>query len=126
MKEIELIYKKLLGPSDDLVSEIAELDGDILILGVGGKMGPALARLAKQAVDKAGLNKKITGVARFSEQGLQEELNRNGIETICADLLEDDQMQALPEVNNVLYLAGTKFGTTGNESLTWAMNSYLP
>src|SRR5947207_10428648 len=77
MKEIELNYKKLLEPSDDLVSEIAELDGDILILGVGGKMGPALARLAKQAVDKAGVNKKIIGVARFSEPGLQQELNRS-------------------------------------------------
>ncbi len=126
MKEIELSYKKLLEPSDDLVSEIAELKGDILILGAGGKMGPALARLAKQAVDKAGVNKKIIGVARFSEEGLKEELNNDGIETICADLLEDDQLQALPDVKNVLYLAGTKFGTTGKESFTWAMNSYLP
>ena len=126
MKEIELTYKKLLEPSDDLVSEIADLDGDIVILGVGGKMGPALARLAKQAVDKARVNKKITGVARFSEPGLQEELNSHGIKTICADLLEEDQLQALPDVKNVLYLAGTKFGTTGNESFTWAMNSYLP
>ena len=64
MKEIELVYKKLLEPSDALVAEIAELHGDILILGVGGKMGPALARLAKQAVDKAGVNKKITGDKR--------------------------------------------------------------
>jgi nucleoside-diphosphate-sugar epimerase len=126
MKDIELTYKKLLEPSDDLVSEIAKLDDDILILGVGGKMGPALARLAKQAVDKAGVNKKITGVARFSEPGLQEELNSQGIETICADLLEDDQLQALQDTKNVLYLAGTKFGTMGNESFTWAMNSYLP
>src|SRR4030095_14740700 len=126
MNEVELTYKKLLEPSDDLVSEIAELDGDILILGVGGKMRPVLARVANQAVDKAGINKKITGVARFSEPGLREELNSAGIETICADLLLDDQLQALPDTKNVLYLAGTKFGTTGNESFTWAMNSYLP
>ncbi len=126
MKEVESTYNNLLLPSDDLVSEIAELDGDILILGVGGKMGPALATLAKQAVDKAGVNKKIIGVARFSEPGLQEELNSKGIETICADLLEENQLQTLPEVKNVLYLAGTKFGTTGKEPFTWAMNSYLP
>ena len=126
MKEVELTYKKLLQPSDDLVSEIAELEGDILILGVGGKMGPALARLAKQAVDKAGINKKIIGVARFSEPGLQEELNSDNIETISTDLLEDDQLIDLPDAKNVLYLAGTKFGTTGKESFTWAMNSYLP
>src|SRR5213075_3558007 len=57
---------------------------------------------------------------------LQEALNGDGIETIRADLLEDDQLEALPDIKNVLYLAGTKFGTTGNESFTWAMNSYLP
>ena len=126
MEGIELTYNKLLEPSDDLVSEIAELDGDILILGVGGKMGPALAKLAKRAIDKAGVNKRIIGAARFSEAGLQEALNSERIETIRADLLEDDQLEALPDIKNVLYLAGTKFGTTGNESFTWAMNSYLP
>lgn len=126
MKELELLYKNLLQPSDALVADIAKLQGDIMILGVGGKMGPALARLAKQAVDKAGINKKIIGVARFSEEGLQKELNELGVETIQADLLNEDQLQSLPEVENLLYLAGTKFGTTGKESLTWAMNAYLP
>lgn len=126
MKEAELLYKKILLPSDTLVADIAKLKGDIMILGVGGKMGPALARLAKQAVDKAGVNKKIIGVARFSEIGLQKELNGQGIKTYQADLLNEDQLQSLPEVENVLYLAGTKFGTTGKESLTWAMNTYLP
>ena len=126
MKNIEEVYQEMLLPSDHLVSDMARLEGDILILGVGGKMGPALARLAKQAVDKAGVTKKIIGVSRFSETGLQDELNQFGIETISADLLEEDQLQALPDAKNVLYLAGTKFGTTGKESFTWAMNSYLP
>jgi nucleoside-diphosphate-sugar epimerase len=89
-------------------------------------MGPGLARVAKQAIDKAGINKKVIGVARFSEPGLQEQLNSEGIETISADLLNEDDLQSLPEEKNVLYLAGTKFGTTGKESFTWAMNSYLP
>ncbi|HEY6975555.1 MAG TPA: NAD(P)-dependent oxidoreductase [Chitinophagaceae bacterium] len=126
MKNIEAVYKSLLQPSDDLVADIAGIDGDIIILGVGGKMGPGLARVAKQAVDKAGVNKNIIGVARFSEPGLQDELHKEGIETIHADLLDDDKLQALPEIKNVLYLAGTKFGTSGNESFTWAMNAYLP
>ncbi|MDP9229176.1 MAG: epimerase, partial [Bacteroidota bacterium] len=80
MTDIQQLYHGLLQPSDVLVSEVAKLKGDILILGVGGKMGPALARLAKQAVDKAGVNKKIIGVARFSEEGLPKELNEQGIE----------------------------------------------
>jgi len=126
MSKIEATYKNLLQPSDDLVADIAKTEGDIITLGVGGKMGPGLARVAKQAVDKAGIRKKIIGVARFSEAGLQQQLNEEGIETISADLLDDDQLHALPEVKNVLYLAGTKFGTSGNESFTWAMNTYLP
>ena len=126
MEKIEEVYKKLLQPSDDLVADIAKIEGDIIILGVGGKMGPGLARAAKQAVDKAGINKKIIGVARFTETGLQEELNREGIETYKADLLNDSELQALPNIKNVLYLAGVKFGTQGNQPFTWAMNSYLP
>lgn len=126
MKDIQHVYQDLLQPSDALIEDVAKLDGDIIILGAGGKMGPALARLTKQAIDKAGVNKKVIAVSRFSDIGLQEELNKEEIETISADLLEDEQLQALPDVKNVLYLAGTKFGTTGKESFTWAMNSYLP
>jgi nucleoside-diphosphate-sugar epimerase len=124
--EIDKLYQKLLEPSDALIADVASLEGDIIILGVGGKMGPALARLARQAVDRAGVQKKIIGVARFSEPGLQRELEQQGIKTYSTDLLEDDQLHALPDVPNVLFLAGTKFGTTGKESFTWAMNTYLP
>jgi nucleoside-diphosphate-sugar epimerase len=126
MKEIDKLYQQLLQPSDDLVSEIAALDGDILILGIGGKMGPDLAKLAKHAIDKAGIQKKVIGASRFSEPGLQDQLEQQGIKTYKADLLKDDQLQALPEVKNVIYMAGAKFGTSGKESFTWAMNSYLP
>jgi hypothetical protein len=126
MQNIDAVYKKILEPSDALVADIAKIDGDIIILGVGGKMGPGLARAAKQAVDKSGVKKKIIGAARFSEPGLQEELNNEGIETYKIDLLNDKELQALPDVKNVIYMAGLKFGTQGNESLTWAMNAYLP
>jgi len=126
MTDIKILYEQLLQPSPALVSDIAKLDGDILILGVGGKMGPALAKLAKQAVDLAGVNKKVIGVSRFSEPGLQNDLEQLGIETHAADLLNEDQLQSLPDAKNILYLAGTKFGTTGKESFTWAMNAYLP
>lgn len=125
MKGIDNLYQHLI-PSDDLVSEIATLDGDILILGVGGKMGPDLAKLSKNAIDKSGTRKKVIGVSRFSEPGLQEHLEQQGIKTYNADLLHDDQLQVLPDVRNVVYMAGTKFGTSGKEPFTWAMNSYLP
>jgi nucleoside-diphosphate-sugar epimerase len=123
---IRSLYEKLLEPSQPLIESIAALEGDIIILGVGGKMGPSLAKLAKQAVNIAGINKRVIGVARFSEPGLEEELQQHGILTHQADLLDDRELQRLPDTQNVLYLAGTKFGTTGKESFTWAMNSYLP
>jgi nucleoside-diphosphate-sugar epimerase len=126
MKDIHALYEESLEPSDSLVADVAALEGDILILGAGGKMGPALARLAKAAINKAGIQKRVLAVSRFSEAGLREELTGRGIETISADLLEDSDLQALPDCPNVLYLAGQKFGTTGKEPYTWAMNAYLP
>ncbi len=126
MNNIQEQYKDLLQPSEALLTDIAKIEGDILILGAGGKMGPALAKLAKQAIDIAGLKKRVIAASRFSEEGLQEELNNSGVETIAVDLLDDKQLQQLPDVLNVLYLAGQKFGTTGKESFTWAMNVYLP
>ncbi|WP_212003552.1 NAD(P)-dependent oxidoreductase [Chitinophaga sp. HK235] len=116
----------LLQPSAALVAEMAALEGDILILGVGGKIGPSLAKLAKQAIDKSGVPRKVIGVSRLTEPGLKEQLEQDGIETIAADLMNEEDLAALPDVKNVLYLAGTKFGTTGKEAFTWAMNAYLP
>ena len=126
MPEPMQMYDELLQPSGELVSSLRELDGDILLLGAGGKMGPAMAKLAKQACEIAGLKKKIIAASRFSEAGLEDELQEAGIETMKADLLNEKELQSLPDVQNVLYLAGTKFGTKGRESFTWAMNAYLP
>ena len=121
-----ILKEQLLKPSDALVNDIAQLEGDIIILGAGGKIGPSIARLTRQALDLAGKTNRVIGISRFSEAGLQQELNNDGIETIAADILDDAQLQALPEAPNVLYLAGTKFGTKNNEPYTWAMNAYLP
>jgi nucleoside-diphosphate-sugar epimerase len=120
------VKEQFLKPSEALVRDVAQLEGDILILGAGGKIGPSIARLTRQALDLAGKTNRVIGVSRFSEAGLQQELNNDGIETIAADILDDAQLQALPLVPNVLYLAGTKFGTKNNEPYTWAMNTYLP
>jgi nucleoside-diphosphate-sugar epimerase len=96
--------------------------GDILILGVGGKMGPTLARLARRADP----SRRIIGVARFSEPGLRERLDAHGIETLEADLLDRAALARLPDAPNVVYMAGRKFGSTGAEHLTWAMNATVP
>ena len=126
METVEQLEAKLTEPSEGLIADVAKLEGDILILGVGGKMGLSLAQLAKNAIDHAGIDKGLIGVSRFSSTGLEEELRSDGVETIATDLLDEHQLQSLPEVDNVIYMTGTKFGTTGREHLTWAMNSYLP
>lgn len=126
MKTIAELEAKLAEPSEALMADLAKLDGDILVLGVGGKMGPSLARLAKNSIRKAGLNKRVIGVSRFSNEEARKELEDSGVETISCDLLDDDALKQLPDVQNIIYMAGNKFGTTGNEHFTWAMNSYLP
>lgn len=113
-------------PTDEVIAALAALDGDILILGVGGKMGPTLAKLAKRAIDCAGIAKSVIGVSRFSTPGGREDLQAAGVETIAADLLSEDSLQNLPNTENVILMAGRKFGSTDNESLTWVMNGYMP
>jgi len=93
-----------------------------MILGVGGKMGPTLARLAKRAAP----GRRVMGVARFSEAGLRESLQAQGIECIACDLLEREAISRLPEAPNIVFMAGRKFGSTGGEDLTWAMNVHVP
>ncbi|MES3001550.1 MAG: NAD(P)-dependent oxidoreductase [Pseudomonadota bacterium] len=109
-------------PSDALRSDLARVPGDLMILGVGGKMGPTLARMAKRA-DPA---RRVIGVARFSQRGLREDLQQHGIECIEADLLSRDALASLPDAPNIVFMAGRKFGSTGSEWLTWAMNAHVP
>jgi nucleoside-diphosphate-sugar epimerase len=124
--DTERLETLLSEPSDKAVEVAARLEGDLIILGVSGKMGPTLARMAKEACRRAGVNRRIIGVSRFSDSAQQTRLEAHGIETIGCDLLDPAQLAGLPEVANVLYLAGTKFGTTGQEARTWAMNCWLP
>ncbi|MDI4646180.1 NAD-dependent epimerase/dehydratase family protein [Cohnella hashimotonis] len=126
MHTIEQLEAKLAEPSEALVKQLSAIDGDIVVLGVGGKMGPSLARLAANAVRAGGLNKRVIGVSRFSSSETREELESAGVETISCELLDDEALKALPNATNVIYMAGNKFGTTGREHFTWAMNAYLP
>jgi nucleoside-diphosphate-sugar epimerase len=126
MEDIKTKLENLLRPSEALIRDLSVLQGDILILGVGGKIGPSLAKLTKWAINLSSVQRKIMGVSRFSEVGLREELEKGGIKTYTADLMNESELESLPDAENVLFLAGTKFGTTGNEHFTWAMNTYLP
>ena len=109
-------------PSPALIDDLARAPGDIMILGVGGKMGPTLARLAKNAAP----DRRVIGVARFSDPAVKGRLESHGVETIAADLLNRTEIDALPRVPNIVFAAGHKFGATGNPGLTWAMNTLVP
>jgi hypothetical protein len=109
-------------PDPALVADLAAVPGDLLVLGAAGKMGPTLCRMAKRA-DPA---RRVIAVARWSEPGLRERMEGWGIECLSADLLDEAALSALPEAPNVVFMAARKFGSTGNEALTWAMNVLLP
>jgi len=112
----------LTAPTPDLAADLDKVPGDILVLGVAGKMGPTLARLAKRAAPQ----KRVVGVARFSDQAVRASLEAAGIETIACDLLDRRAVAALPELPNIVYMAAMKFGASGNPALTWAMNVHMP
>lgn len=126
MHTITQLMERLTTPSPALLEDIRQIKGDILMLGVGGKMGPSMAILAKRAFEQVGKNNRVIGVSRFSDAKKQEALEDVGIETLAGDLLEEDFLQSLPTVPNIIFMAGQKFGTLGQEDFTWAMNTYLP
>lgn len=113
-------------PTERVLDTLARIQGDIVVLGAAGKMGPTLARMARRAADRAGHPRRVIGVSRFTNGALQQDLEAHGVETIRCDLLDDDAVSRLPRAPNVIYMAGRKFGSTGDEPLTWAMNCHLP
>jgi len=121
-ESVEHLEDVMTTPSAGLVRDLARVPGDLIVLGVGGKMGPTLARLAKRVAPE----KRIVGVARFSEPGLRAALERHGVECIQADLLDRDAIARLPKLPNAVFMAGRKFGSAGAEALTWAMNVHVP
>ena len=113
-------------PSQKLVEMMTRLDGDIIILGVAGKVGVSLALQAVEAIRQAGVEKKVYGVARFSKPEDRVKLDSAGVITIPCDLMDRSQIEKLPKVRNVIFMAGRKFGTQGSEAVTWAMNVIAP
>lgn len=123
---VEALDELLSRPSQPLVEMMSRLPGDLLILGVGGKMGPTLARMARRASDAAGTARRILGVSRFSSPALPQQLRDHGIEPLTCDLLDEAAVAQLPEAPLIISMSGFKFGAQANPSLTWAMNCLVP
>jgi nucleoside-diphosphate-sugar epimerase len=122
LDDVGALEELLARPSEAVVADLARLDGDILVLGAGGKMGPTVAWMARRAAPA----KRVVAVARFSETGVRETLERREIETIACDLLDRSAVERLPQFANVVFMAGRKFGAEGDLPLTWAMNVHVP
>ena len=120
--DVEALEEFMSAPDPALAAHLERAPGDVMVLGVGGKMGPTLARMAKRAMPA----RRVLGVARFSESGLREKLEAWGIECISCDLLDRAALERLPAAPNVVFMAGFKFGAAGNAALTWAMNAGVP
>ena len=120
--DVASLDELLCRPSQALIEDLKKVDGDIMILGVAGKMGPTLAGLAKAALP----DRRIIGVARFSDASAKAWLEARGIETLSCDLLDEAAIRRLPKAPNIIFMAGRKFGAEGDLSLTWAMNAHVP
>jgi nucleoside-diphosphate-sugar epimerase len=126
IKTQEQLEEWMSRPTEADIAAMRAMEGDVLILGVGGKMGPTLAQLIRRSADAAGKKIRVMGVARFSDKALPDALRAQGIEPIACDLLEAEELAKLPEAENVIFMAARKFGTTGAEHLSWAINTQLP
>ena len=124
--DLKKLEEKYAVPSKELVEDVKQIEGDIMLLGIAGKMGVSMGKLLVDALKLAGKDNKVYGVSRFSDPKAKSQVEESGIIAIACDMLNDEQLFNLPDVANVIYLAGHKFGTVGNEDFTWAMNTYLP
>ena len=120
--DVEALDERLSRPDAEVAADLARLDGDIMVLGATGKMGPTLTRMAKRAAP----DKRVFAVARFSNRALLGQFEAQGIEPIEADLLDPASVEALPGAKNVVLMAGYKFGASDAPARTWAMNTLLP
>jgi nucleoside-diphosphate-sugar epimerase len=115
----------LSAPTPGVVETLRQLDGDLLILGVGGKMGPTLAQMAARASQLAGIKRRVIGVARFSNRELPAWLKQHGVEPLAADLLDPAQVAKLPDAANIVAMTALKFGSSGRPGDTWAVNCWM-
>ncbi|MHC4406026.1 MAG: NAD-dependent epimerase/dehydratase family protein [Planctomycetota bacterium] len=126
VEDVEQLDELLSRPTPEVVETMGRLEGDVILLGVCGKIGPTLVRMARRASDEAGVSRRVIGVDKLVPPKLRKRFESQNIELICSDLLDPKQLDALPEVKNVIYMAAMKFGATGQEALTWALNAYMP
>lgn len=124
--DVAALERCLSEPEAETIDALSKVEGDIIFLGAGGKMGPSLATMARRATDAAGVRRRIIAVSRFSDPSARETLEQSHVETIQGDLLSQSFVDSLPDCQNVVYMVGLKFGTSGAAPKTWVTNAFLP
>ncbi len=123
----EELEEALSRPTAGVLETLRALEGDVMILGAGGKMGPSLARMVRRGCDELGQkNRRVIAVSRFSSAGARAQLERHGVEAISCDLLDREAVRRLPDAPHVLSMVGHKFGTRDAPEWTWVMNALAP
>jgi nucleoside-diphosphate-sugar epimerase len=126
IETIEQLEERLSRPTEAALATLRALDGDVLVLGAGGKMGPTLARMVRRCADALSQKRRVLAVSRFSSPAVAAELCGHGVDTITCDLTDRDAVRALPDAPNIIFMAGQKFGTQDTPGLTWVMNTFVP
>ena len=126
IETVEQLEERLSRPPDGVLATLRALDGDVLVLGAGGKMGPTLARMVRRGVEALSQKRRVLAVSRFSSPAVAALLRGHGVETVACDLTDRDAVRALPDAPNIIYMAGQKFGTRDAPGLTWVMNTLVP
>jgi nucleoside-diphosphate-sugar epimerase len=125
--DVEALEEHLSRPTPGVVETFKRLDGDVVILGAGGKMGPTLSRMVRRGLDAAGgRSRRVVAVSRFSDPQAKVALERLGIATVACDLMDEEAVRRLPDAALVIHMTGQKFGTTDAPERTWAVNTLAP
>jgi nucleoside-diphosphate-sugar epimerase len=124
--DLAALKESLSRPTPPAIDALRDIEGDLVVLGAGGKMGPSFARMAARGFEEIGSEHSVMAVARFSDPAAREEIESSGARTIACDLLDRDAVAALPDAGAVAFLVGTKFGTSDDAAKTWALNAWLP
>jgi len=111
----------------ETLEDLKEIDGDFIVLGAGGKIGPSLVEMLARAFLELDPSRKIYAVSRFSRRDVVAKLKRyRNVEVIEADLSDREAVEKLPDARNVIFMVGRKFGTQEDPALTWITNAYIP
>ena len=118
--------ERLSRPDFGVLDILRQNPGDCMVLGAAGKMGFHLTRMLQRAMDSLGQRDLVRAVSRFSKPDSRAAFDAASIPILRADLSDPHALDALPNAQNIFFLAGIKFGTADQPHLLRKMNQEMP